>query len=178
MNVIVTYDGSSQAGGLKMYFDGAPTTTTIVRDHLDKAIVADIFRVGARPRDDRGFTEGQLDELSIFRHALTPVEVADLAGVSLAATFQSAKAGDAAAKAKVKEFFMTHFDPELIAARKALTDATRDLHDNYLDHIPLIMCMEETKYPRKFYVHERGDYTSPILAKEVNPAPILTRGIP
>ena len=171
VNVTVTYDGSSQAGGLKMYFDGAPTTTSIVRDHLDKAIVANVFSVGARPRDDRGFTEGQLDELSIFRQALTPMEVAELAGVSVDATFQSAKAGDAVAKAKVKEFYVTHFDPELLAARKAVTDAKRNLYDNYLDHIPLIMCMEETKYPRKFYVHDRGDYTSPVLTKEVHPAP-------
>jgi hypothetical protein len=118
-----------------MYFDGAPTTTSIVRDHLDKAIVANVFSVGARPRDDRGFTEGQLDELSIFRQALTPVEVAELAGVSVDATFQSAKAGDAVAKAKVKEFYVTHFDPELLAARKAVTDAKRNLYDNYLDHL-------------------------------------------
>lgn len=171
IQVTLTYDGSSQASGLKMYYDGKPTTTFIVRDHLDKNIVADVFRVGARPRDDRGFAEGQLDDLSIFRQVLTPAEVSDLAGAPLDATFQAAKTGDAAAKALIKEYYLTHIDADVLAKRQAVTEATKQLYDNYLEHIPLIMCMEESKYPKKFHVHVRGDYTSPDLTKPVQPAP-------
>ncbi len=95
VQVTVTYDGSSRADGLKMYFDGKPAATSLLRDHLDQKIVAGAFRVGARPRDDRGFAQGKIDDLAVFRHPLTPAEVADLAGVPIDAAFQAAKSGDA-----------------------------------------------------------------------------------
>jgi hypothetical protein len=171
VQVTVTYDGSSRADGLKMYFDGKPAATAVVKDHLDKNIVADVFRVGARPRDDRGFAQGRIDDLSVFRHPLTAAEVADLAGTPLDATFQAAKAGDAAAKGLIREFYLTHVDPDLAASRAAVLAARKALHDDYLDHIPLIMCMEETKYPKQFHVLTRGDYAAPDLTRPVSPEP-------
>ena len=167
--VTATYDGSSRASGLKMYFDGKPAATSLLRDHLDKPIVAGAFRLGARPRDDRGFAQGRIDDLSVFRHPLTPAEVADLAGAPLDAVFQAAKAGDAAAKGLVREFYLTHVDPEMAASRAAVIAARKSLHDDYLDHIPRIMCMEETKYPKQFHVLTRGDYASPDLKQPVSP---------
>lgn len=169
VQVTVTYDGTSRADGLKMYFDGKPAATSLLRDHLDQKIVADVFRVGARPRDDRGFAQGRIDDLSVFRHPLTPTEVADLAGTPLDAVFQAAKTGDAAAKELVREFYLTHVDPEMAASRAAVTAARKSLHDDYLDHIPRIMCMEETKYPKQFHVLTRGDYASPDLSQPVQP---------
>src|SRR5262249_41332304 len=35
IQVALTYDGSSRADGLRMYFDGEPAKTEIIRDHLD-----------------------------------------------------------------------------------------------------------------------------------------------
>lgn len=167
VQVTVTYDGSSRADGLKMYFDGKPAATSLLRDHLDKKIVAGAFRLGARPRDDRGFAQGKIDDLAIFRHPLTPAEVAELAGAPVDATFQAAKAGDAAAKGLVRDYYLTHVDPETAASRAAVTAARKSLYDDYLDHIPLIMCMEETKYPKQFHVLTRGDYASPDLTQPV-----------
>jgi hypothetical protein len=171
VQVTVTYDGSSRAGGLKMYFDGKPAATAVLRDHLDKQIVAGAIRVGARPRDDRGFAQGRIDDLAVFRSPLTPAEVADLAGTPLDSVFQAAKAGDGGAKGLIREFYLTHVDPELAASRAAVLAARRALYDDYLEHIPLIMCMEETKYPKQFHVLTRGDYASPDLSQPVSPEP-------
>jgi len=171
VQVTVTYDGTSRADGLKLYYDGQLAKTTVLRDHLDKNIVAQTFRLAARPRDDRGFAQGKIDDLSIFRRALTPVEVADLAGHPADAMFQQAKQGDDTAKARVREYYLAHVDPDLAAARLAVTNATKQLHDQYLEHIPLIMCMEETKTPIQYRVLTRGDYASPDLTKPVQPAP-------
>ncbi|MFN4944690.1 MAG: DUF1549 domain-containing protein, partial [Akkermansiaceae bacterium] len=94
VHVTVTYDGSSSAQGLKMYFDGKPIATKVLHDHLDKNITAQVMRIGARPRDDRGFTDGRIDEIKIFRQPLSPLEVADLHAPLLEASFQAAKKGD------------------------------------------------------------------------------------
>ncbi len=171
VQITVTYDGSSTAAGLKMYFDGKPAATIVVRDRLDKSIVADTFRVGARPRDDRGFAQGQIDDLSIFKNLLTPAEVAELAGAPLDQVFQAAKTGNAEAKNQAKDYYFTHVDADAATARQAVVTARKELYDNYLEHIPLIMCMEETAYKKQFYVLTRGDYASPDLTKPVEPAP-------
>ena len=171
VQVTVTYDGTSRADGMKLYYDGQLTKTQILRDHLDKNIVAETFRLASRPRDDRGFAQGKIDDLSVFRHALTPVEVAELAGTAADTVFQQAKQGDAAAKARIKEYYRAHVDADLATARQAVTNATKQLHDQYLEHIPLIMCMEETKHPIQYHVLTRGDYASPDLSKPVPSAP-------
>lgn len=171
VHVTVTYDGSSRAAGLHIYFDGKPATTELVRDLLDKSITTETLRVGARPRDDRGFAQGRIDELLIFRTTLTAVEAADLAGTPLATTLQQAKAGDAAAKTLLKEYYLTRIDPEMAAARAAATAARKHLHDDYLERLPRIMVMKESPYPKQFHVLTRGDYASPDPAKPVAPAP-------
>ncbi len=168
VQVTVTYDGSSKAVGLKMYFDGKPATTAVVTDQLDKPIAADVFRLGARPRDDRGFAQGQIDDLSVFRDELVPLEVAALAGSPLEAALQAARAGD---KTGIRDYYLRHVDPEMAAARSAVVAARKNLYDNYLDHIPLIMVMRESPVPKQFYVLTRGDYASPDLSKPVQPSP-------
>lgn len=171
VQVTVTYDGSSRASGLKMYFDGEPARTGVVTDQLDKRIADDVFRLGARPRDDRGFAQGQIDDLSVFRDELVAVEVAALAGSPLEPTLQAAKSGDAAAKVGMRDYYLRHVDPEIAAARTLVLNAAKSLYDDYLDHIPLIMVMRESPVPKQFHVLSRGDYASPDPAKPVQPAP-------
>jgi hypothetical protein len=65
VQVTVTYDGTSSAEGMKMYFDGQLAKTTVLKNHLDKNIVAETFRLASRPRDDRGFAQGKIDDLSV-----------------------------------------------------------------------------------------------------------------
>jgi hypothetical protein len=98
------------------------------------------------------------------------VEAADLAGAPLAATYQSAKSGEAAARERIRRFFLAHHDLELAAARQAATTARRSLEDDFLARLPRIMVMAETPYRKQFHVLTRGDYASPDLTKPVAPA--------
>lgn len=170
VHLTVTYDGSSSAAGLHIHIDGQPATIATVRDHLDLPIVAGTFRVGARPRDDRGFAQGRLADLAIFRAALSPVEAAALAGAPMTAVYQAAKSGDAAARKRIKAFFLAHHDAELGAARQAATAARERLYDGFLAKLPRIMVMDETPYRKQFHVLSRGDYATPDLSKPVEPA--------
>jgi hypothetical protein len=171
VQVAVTYDGSSRADGLKIFLNGAPATTTVVRDHLDKQISTDLIRVGARPRDDRGFAGGRLDELAVFRTQLSAAEVAASAGIPTDSTLAAARSGDPAASDQLRDHFLTRVDPAVAASRAALTAARKHLEDDFLARLPLIMCMEESKYPRTFHVLTRGDYSAPDLSQPVTPAP-------
>jgi hypothetical protein len=171
VDVTVTYDGSSSAAGLKIYHDGKPVPSTVLHDQLDKNISTEIMRVGARPRDDRGFADGRIDELKIFREALSPIEVADLHAQSLESGFQSAKAGDPVAKAAVRTHYLNRIDPEIAKAREAVIAARKSLQDDFENKLPLIMVMKESPTPKKFHVLTRGDYASPDLKRPVEPAP-------
>ena len=77
-HVTVTYDGSSSAEGLRLWLNGKPLASTIVRDKLTKNIEGGgdpDLRLGERFRDV-GFKEGKVDELHVFKRELTAIEVA------------------------------------------------------------------------------------------------------
>lgn len=171
VHVTVTYDGFSSAQGLKMYFDGKPIATKVLHDHLDKNITAQIMRIGARPRDDRGFADGRIDEIKIFRQPLSPVEVADLHAPLLEASFQAAKTGDPIAKAAMRTHYLERVDLEIATAREAVTAARKSLQDDFEAKLPLIMVMKESPNPKQFHVLTRGDYASPDLKRPVEAAP-------
>jgi hypothetical protein len=171
VSVTVTYDGSSTAAGLRIYYDGQPVATAVRYDHLDKNTATDTMRLGARPRDDRGFANGLMDELKIFRQALSRLEVAELHQPTLDAALKAAKSGDAAAKAAVREHWLARVDEESAKARQAVIAARKNLEDDFLGRLPLIMVMKESPRPRPFYVLTRGDYASPDLKRPVQPGP-------
>jgi Protein of unknown function (DUF1553)/Protein of unknown function (DUF1549)/Concanavalin A-like lectin/glucanases superfamily/Planctomycete cytochrome C len=68
LHVVVTYDGSSTAKGLKIFLDGNLATTDVIKDALTKTIAGgghDNISLGERMRD-RGFKDGLVDDLQIF----------------------------------------------------------------------------------------------------------------
>lgn len=171
VHVTVTYDGSSSAAGLRIHYDGKPVAMRVLHDHLDKNITTQIMRVGARPRDDRGFAEGRMDEIKIFRQALSSLEVADLHAPVLESNFQSAKAGDPVAKAAVRAHYLERIDPEVAKARETAVAARKSLEDDFENKLPLIMVMKESPNPKQFHVLTRGDYASPDLKRPVEASP-------
>lgn len=77
-HVAFTYDGSSRAVGVRIYVDGALATTTAPLDSL----VADIasngtarFNIGSRSQGAACNFNGGIDEVALFNHALTQVEI-------------------------------------------------------------------------------------------------------
>ncbi|HEV2692303.1 MAG TPA: DUF1549 domain-containing protein, partial [Verrucomicrobiae bacterium] len=87
-HLVVTYDGSSHAAGIKIFLNGAPLETETIRDELTKDIVqraawGDMepgkihLTLAARFRDS-GFKNGIMDDLQIFDTALTEPEVKSL----------------------------------------------------------------------------------------------------
>ncbi len=75
-HVVVTNDGSGRAAGLRIFVNGAPAATDVIRDSLTRDITGgggDNITLGERSRD-RGFKGGAMDDFRVFARALTPLE--------------------------------------------------------------------------------------------------------
>ena len=80
LQVIVTYDGSSRADGLKIFVDGKLAAVEVIKDNLTKTIAGgghDNISLGERMRD-RGFKGGLIDDFRVFGRDLTSETNAEL----------------------------------------------------------------------------------------------------
>lgn len=172
----VTYDGSSRAAGLKLYCNGAPLDTEVVRDHLYKDIThraawgdAEVgsiqLTLGARFRD-HGFKNGVLDDLQVFDVCLTAPEVAVLANRP-------------APPPTLDYFISRQYEPFQTSA--AELKRLRVAESTLVNDIPEIMTMAEMSPPRPTYLLKRGAYDAPgELVSRDTPAslPPLPAGAP
>jgi hypothetical protein len=154
--VAVTYDGSSHAAGLRLYVNGRPVPIEIERDHLVKGIGQHTLAFGQRFRD-KGFKGGLLDDLSIFKRDLSPIEIAHLYdGKSLTEALTHPEKNEAA----LREFYFSAVDTAARAATEARTMARAKVWQAE-DVQYEIAVMEEMPTPRPSYVLARGQYDSP-----------------
>ena len=155
--LVVTYDGSSRAAGIRLYLNGAPMASEVIRDHLYKDITYDPaagdnvanpprLTIGARFRDN-GFKDGLVDDLQIFATDLTAAEVTVMAGQG------------ASSAAAFEHFFARSYEPR----RAALTELwqVRTAENAMVAGVPEIMVMEEMRTPRPAHRLDRGSYDAP-----------------
>jgi hypothetical protein len=160
-HIAVTYDGSSTAAGLHLYLNGQPLATEVIRDHMQKKAMVPIFgnghlTLGQRFRD-RGFKDGELDDLRIYDRTLTPIEIANRHdGKSLA----TAAADPQSHRDELSAFYFSAIDAEARKAAQKLRDARRQFVDaeEAMHEIPV---MEEMPQPRPTFILARGRYDAP-----------------
>jgi hypothetical protein len=160
-HIAITYDGSSTAAGLKVFLNGQPLATDILRDHMQKSAMVTIFgnghlTLGQRFRD-RGFKDGDLDELRIYDRALTPLEIANSHdGKSLAAAATEPRAH----RDDLSAFYFSAIDNDARKASQQLRDARRQLveAEEAMHEIPV---MQEMPQPRPTFILARGRYDAP-----------------
>ena len=77
-HVVITYDGSSNANGVKLYIDGIPNTLTVSANTLSATTVStDSLNIGHREKDSLYF-KGLIDDTRIYSRALSVSEISDL----------------------------------------------------------------------------------------------------
>jgi hypothetical protein len=163
--ITVTYDGSSRAAGLRVYLDGRETRTTVVRDTLHAKPRSNSLEIGSRSRD-AGFRNGSLDEVQLWRQALTAAEVAVLHGID-AATLPPAM---------LAEYAKLRLDPAYSTAWGHLQNARQALA-THQESAPAFFAMEHSPLAPKAYVLTRGEYDKPDLSKPCEPG-VPTRVFP
>lgn len=160
-HLAVTYDGSSTAAGLRVFLNGKPLATDVLRDQVQKKSMVPIFgnghlTLGQRFRD-RGFKDGEIDELRVYDRALTLLEIADRHDGKALAT---ATANSFSHRDDVAAFYFSAINADARKAVQALRDARRQLVEveETIFEIPV---MEEMPQPRPTFILTRGRYDAP-----------------
>jgi uncharacterized protein DUF1553/uncharacterized protein DUF1549/concanavalin A-like lectin/glucanase superfamily protein/cytochrome c len=158
-HVAVTYDGSSRAQGTRLYVNGTAVEVDVTRDNLTRTIIpngnanqADQalgLAFGKRLRAQT-LKDGAIDEVRVFRTALTAVEVRDL---------HEQMQRSPVLKTTRQEMIdlLVANDARVEQARLTLTKA-RDAENEIVSVLPQVMVMGDTPVPRPTYVLVRGNY--------------------
>lgn len=159
-HVVVTYDGSSRANGIRLYLNGAALPVETVRDHLTKDIrhrsewgdaeAGSIHLTLAGRFRDSGFKNGLIDDLQVFDVALTETEVKAFAGQRTATA----------------EYFLSRKHTPYINALAELKQL-REQENALINDVPEIMTMAELSTRRATHILKRGAYDAP--GDEVQP---------
>ena len=156
-----TYDGSSSAAGIRLYLDGRPMATEIVRDQLTQAIhggEANELTIGQRFRDV-GFKHGRIDQLRIFAAELSELECQVLYWQD--ARPELLEQHIAALPAEVVAEFQRLGTPEHVALVAELFEL-RQARSQLVESVPELMVMHEMAGQRPTYVLRRGEYDAPV----------------
>ncbi len=145
VEIVATYDGSSNAHGLAVYLDGAKVEVDIVRNHLAGPATVRQLELGGRDRD-RGFAGGTIHAFALFDRALTPAEVAVLAGKEVDAALH---VDHSAAR-----------DADVFARQAELTAARKALHAHEESQPELMVMAPFPDAPKRFLL-KRGAYDLP-----------------
>jgi len=150
-HVAMTWDGSRYADGVKIYVDGVAWPLKVNLDQMNQNFaVKEPLRIGA------GFS-GSVENVRIYKTALPPAEIADLAvpeNLSDIAAIPAARR-TAAQSSKLHRAFLDQFP----AWQSIL--ALREQRSRYYDSIPTTMVMEELPTPRQAFLLKRGAYDHP-----------------
>ncbi|MEY3025628.1 MAG: hypothetical protein RLZZ238_525, partial [Planctomycetota bacterium] len=155
-HIVATYDGTSLAGGLRLFVNGVDAKPTVLRDELRGNIAGATMELGSRSRD-AGFRGGAIDELAVWRVALTPAEAALAAGIQ------------PDAGANVEHAIARATEAEVAAFREASRAYTA-----YLDTLPAFMTMRDSPRAAPTFVLARGAYDQPDRSQQVEPGAIST----
>ena len=165
IHLMMTYDGSSEADGLKVYLNGVEQRTKVESDYLYKSILFNAggqgepgLQIGARWRGI-GAKGTAVDDITVFDRELTGLEVLqvfDQDKFQELSTKPTAEL-DQEEKKDLESYYLAHLDPNRNTKLKEL-QALRHQYNETIDTIQEIMVMQEMAKPRPAYILERGQY--------------------
>ncbi len=161
-HIIISYDGSSKAGGIELFINGDRQPKEIDIDNLYKGIqyVPNIhtygfsgFQLGSRDKFIP-FKNGGLDEVKIYNGQLSALEAKYVFSQTADVSFDITKADD---DLFVEYMLLNEYDP-YNQVKSSLTKVYRK-HNALINEIPEIMVMGDLPEPRPTYVLNRGNYS-------------------
>jgi len=165
VHVAVTHDGSGRASGMRVYLDGGLAETRVIRDGLVKEITyggeEPDLAIGYRFRDV-GFKGGRVDEFRLFDRAVTPIEVADLAGRPDLRRAWSTPTADLSTDqgTGLLDLYRKTVAPKALKRVANLRELRRE-RTRLVEATPEAMVMKELDQPKPAYILKRGAYDAP-----------------
>src|SRR5688572_3083492 len=182
-HVMMTYDGSRTAEGIKIYVDGQSQELAIHLDDVNQNFqTRDPLRIGGGGGPNNRF-QGQIDEVRIYNAALSPQHAAVVArgeSIDEIAALAPAKRTEPQTEKITLYFLEHHAPPRVQQAWRELTSA-RTARKQFVESLPTVMVMQERDTPRDTILLLRGAYDKP--ADKVTPGvpavlPPLRQGYP
>ncbi len=158
-HVTVTYDGSSQASGLKIYVDGQAVATEVIKDKLTKEITGgggDNIAIAERFRD-RGFKGGAVDEFRVYGRELSALDALALFDPAAASAAVLDSQESDAASGVLADYYLRAKSDEYRKYLDELKSARREAF-SAADGVTEIMAMREMEQPKTAYILRRGEY--------------------
>jgi hypothetical protein len=185
-HLVLNYDGSGKASGMRLFLDGKPIAVEVLKHRLSGSIQnSSSLEIGNK--DLGNAYRGNLDDLRIYRRELSPAEIEQLSlhhPIRALLSADSRKLNENQKKArreKLKDYFLTYDAPE--PNRSSYAELTQLKKEKAaLDKVvPTSMVMEEMEKARETHVLGRGDYRN--LGEKVQPGvpsslPPLPAGAP
>jgi hypothetical protein len=158
-HLVLTYDGSGRASGLKLYLNGKTAELEVLGDSLTGS-VATSAPLTAGAKQPSGPYKGRLDDLRFYRRLLPASEIEQLAVME---PLRALLAQDPAKRSKedrqrLREYFLNHEAPAEMRRLHAELQALRQEKEDLQKAILTTMVMDERENPRETWVLGRGDY--------------------
>ncbi|MBU6174580.1 MAG: DUF1553 domain-containing protein, partial [Planctomycetes bacterium] len=163
-HVVLTYDGSQKAAGIKIYINGQPSGLDILNNNLrNTTSTVKPFHLGLREKSLP--FHGQIDELTIFQGQLQPENITELFRDQPLSNIvdwikKPFKEQSPERQAYLKKLVLEKIDTEYPSIQKQLTDKQQE-HSSISQQIPHVMVMKEMQPPRETFILNRGQYDQP-----------------
>ena len=160
-HVMVTYDGSSKAAGVKIYVNGESWEWDAEQDRLTETILTDKpFFAGSRNPGSR--LNGEIDEIRFYPRALTQEEVSQLAGSDPIRPLLrlAAEERTEAQRRQLFDYYLANVDAEYQQLAASVTELQQRAAD-LKKPMTTVMVMQNQDKPRDTFVLMRGQYNTP-----------------
>jgi hypothetical protein len=158
-HLVVAYDGSGKAAGLRVFVDAKAVDLETVKDNLSGSIrTASQLEIGNREWGNP--YKGQMDDLRLYARQLTPTEIEDLAihVPSSSILFTASDKRTRGQKRRLSDYYLTFGASDTLREINRQLKSLRTEQDELDASIPTTMVMREMTLPRQTYVLGRGDY--------------------
>ena len=161
-HVVVTYDGSRSADGLRVWINGRPGKVNVEQDTLAGSIANnEPLRIGRR---DSGLGYyGALDGLRLLQQQASNSAVADwYRGGRLRGIFATAPESRSSIEREfILNDFISHYADESVRAVRRRMQQTAQAERGFRFAIPTTLIMQDLPEPRTTHVLLRGQYDRP-----------------
>ena len=180
-HVMVTYDGSRKAAGIKIFVNAQEEPLVVHHDFINQTFIlgSEPLRIGAGHSD---FTGG-VDDLTIYDRDLSAAEVEIVANARLLDALVATPPAERTPsdRAKLRAYFLNQPAPEAIRSAYDRVVTLREKQRTLKAAISTVMVMQEMETPRDSFVLIRGEYDKP--GEPVTPGvpailPSLSKNVP
>jgi hypothetical protein len=157
MHVLATYDGTSKAGGVRIYVNGKRRDLETEKDALSETIInQEPLRIGARQAQS-DFT-GLIAQVRVWGRTLSEEDARALTLEGYQPILAKSRGNRSdPERGELAKFYRENYAVDFLRAESSLAKARKE-KEEYYGKIPTTMIMEEMEPGRETFILTRGDF--------------------